>query len=121
MFLFMKEFFKDVINDNVIRFGFSSSLAVICINFIVVLFYYKNLPPFIPIFNQMPWGEQRLGSTTAMFMPVFTASLVLVCNFIVAKFIYKNIPLAARMLAITSLLASILIFIFILKTVFELT
>lgn len=116
----MKEFFKDILNDNVTKFGFLTSIIFIPFGLIIVLLFYKNLPPFIPTFNQLPWGEQRLGNTYTIFAPLLIALIIFISNITAASFMYKKIPIASRMLSITSLLSSLLILIFILKTVFEL-
>lgn len=113
----MKEFFKDIKSDkNIITAFFINGLFII-VSIVFILFSYGNLPPFIPIFNQLPWGEQRLGPTLTIFIPVLVALLILIVNIFATAFVYKNTPLVARMLAAVSLLTSILAFLFIIKTV----
>lgn len=113
----MKEFFKDIKNDKAIIPAFFINGVLIIASIIFIFFSYGNLPPFVPIFNQLPWGEQRLGPTITIFIPVLVALLILIINIFTSALIYKKTPLVARMLATTSLLASILIFLFIIKTV----
>lgn len=113
----MKEFFKDIKSDKTIIPAFSINGVFIVASVIFILFSYRNLPPFIPIFNQLPWGEQRLGPTLTIFIPVLVALLILILNIFTAAFIYKKTPLVARMLTAISLLASILACLFIIKTV----
>src|SRR3989344_7772334 len=102
----MKEFFKDVKSDKAIIPAFFINGVFIIASIIFILFSYGNLPPFIPIFNQLPWGEQRLGPTFTIFIPVLVALLILIINILTATITYKKIPLVARMLAAVSLLAS---------------
>ena len=113
----MKEFFKDIAADKTIVPAFFINGFFIITSVIFILFSYRNLPPFIPIFNQLPWGEQRLGPTLTIFIPVLVAFLILVINIFTSTLIYKKTPLVARMLAAVSLLISILAFLFIIKTV----
>lgn len=113
----MKEFFRDIISDNTIKLGFAISFLSIFITLIFVIFSYHNLPPFIPIFNQLPWGEQRLGVTISIFIPIILIFLILICNLVISSKVYKKIQLASRMLAITSLIVSIITFLFVLKTI----
>lgn len=113
----MKEFFKDISQDKTIVPAFFINGFFIIIPIIFILFSYSKLPPFIPIFNQLPWGEQRLGSTIAIFIPVLVTLLVLIINTFTSALIYKKIPLVARMLAAASLLTSILICLFVIKTI----
>lgn len=113
----MKEFFKDIKSDKTIIPVFFINGLFIAVSVIFILFSYRNLPPFIPIFNQLPWGEQRLGPTFSIFIPVLVALLILAINISATAFIYKKTSLIARMLAAVSLLTSILAFLFIIKTV----
>jgi len=113
----MKEFFKDIKSDKTIIPTFFINGLFIIASIIFILFFYSGLPPFIPIFNQLPWGEQRLGPTLTIFIPVLAALLILIINIFISTLTYKKTPLVARMLAAVSLLTSILTCLFILKTV----
>ena len=113
----MKEFFKDIRGDKTITLAFFINIFFIIITVAYVLFSYGRLPLFIPIFNQMPWGEQRLGSTITIFIPILVALFLFIINIFISTSIYKKIPLISRMFAAISLLAGILTFIFIIRTV----
>lgn len=113
----MKVFFKDIRNDRITRLGFTSSFGIILASLFFVSFYYNSLPPFIPIFNQLPWGEQRLGTTIAIFLPILIAFLILLFNLFLSLLTYEKIPLVSRMIALTSLSVSFLVFLFMVRTV----
>lgn len=113
----MKEFFKDIAQDKTITLAYLINVVFIIATIVYILFSYAKLPPFIPIFNQLPWGEQRLGSQITIFIPVLVALLILVINTLISSSTYKEIPLISRMLAVTSLLTGILTFLFIIKTI----
>jgi len=113
----MKDFFKDIRNDKTIRLGFAVTFSIALIALVFVLFYYNNLPPFIPIFNQLPWGEQRLGTTMTIFIPILIAFLIFMFNLLLSSLIYKKIPLVSRMLAITSLTVSVLVLLFTIRSI----
>ncbi|MBI4089389.1 MAG: hypothetical protein HY424_01620 [Candidatus Levybacteria bacterium] len=113
----MKEFFKDVKSDKTITFAYLINVFFIISIIVFILFSYASLPPFVPIFNQLPWGEQRLGTTLTIFIPVLTAILIFIINLIISAVTYGKTPLVSRMLAATSLLTSILTCLFIVKTV----
>lgn len=117
----MKDFFKDISSDKTIILAFFISGSFIITTVIFILFSYTRLPPFLPIFNQLPWGEQRLGTRETIFIPVLAALLILTINIFTSSITYKKIPLIARMLAATSLLTSILIFLFVVKTIILIT
>ncbi len=113
----MKDFFKDIKSDKTITMAYFINGFFMIATIIFILFFYGSLPPFIPIFNQLPWGEQRLGPTITIFIPVLAALLILIVNIFATAITYKKTPLVARMLAAVSLLTSILTCLFIIKTV----
>jgi len=117
----MKDFFKDIKGDRTIISAFFINIFFIIVAIACILFSYGKLPPFIPIFNQLPWGEQRLGNTFTIFIPVLVALLIIIINIFTGTSVYKKIPLISRMLAAVSLLAGILTFLFIIKTITLLT
>jgi hypothetical protein len=117
----MKEFFKDILGDKTIMLAFLMNIFFIIAAIGYVLISYGRLPPLIPIFNQMPWGEQRLGATFTIFIPVLIAILILIINMFTSASIYKQIPLISRMFAAVSLLIGILTFLFAIRTITSIT
>lgn len=113
----MKKLFKNIKSDKITNLAFLFTLVLILINLVFILLSYRNLPPFVPIFNQLPWGEQRLGITITIFIPLLVSLLIFGINLITGEIIYKKIPLVARMLSAICLLISILSFLFIVKTI----
>ena len=113
----MNEFFKEIRNDKTIAFAFFINVFLILTAIVYILFSYAKLPPFVPIFNQLPWGEQRLGATFTIFIPILVALLIFAVNIFAGASIYKKIPLISRMLTAISLLTGILTFLFIVKTI----
>jgi len=113
----MKEFFKDIRSDKIARIGFLISGALSAFSFILILAKYRNFPPFIPIFNQLPWGEQRLAPLLAIFIPIIVNWAVLILNLITSALVYQKVPLASRMLSATSAVVSLLVFLFLVKTI----
>jgi len=113
----MKGFFKNIVLDKTTRIGFAGTFGIVLVSLGVVFFYYNNLPPFVPIFNQLSWGEQRLGVKSSILLPIAITFIIFVFNFILASLVYKKIPLVSRILAISSLTTSILVFFFTIRTI----
>lgn len=113
----MKRFFKDIGSDNLTQKSFSACFVIILLSFTYAVFYFASLPPLLPLFNQLPWGEQRLVNTIGIFIPPIIAFLILIINLIFSSLVYKKAPLLSRILAVTSLLISVLTFLFIVRTV----
>lgn len=117
----MKDFFKEIIQDKTITSAYFINALFIFSSIIITLLFYGNLPPLIPIFNQLPWGEQRLGTTVTIFIPILTSLITTISNLIISTIIYKKIPLVARMLAAISLLVGILTLLLEIKTIILIT
>lgn len=81
-----------------------------------IVFFYLSLPELIPLFNQMPWGESRLASKLALFLPVIIATSFCLLNLTLLAKLYERIPLISRMLSIASLLIALLSAILIFRT-----
>ena len=117
----MNELFKLVLEDKITKWGIILSGIFLILEIIFIGVFYFSLPPVLPLFNQMPWGENRLGARPAIFIPVLISIAFLVFNFFILGRLYEKTPLLSRMIGITSLLISILSCIFIVRTVYLLT
>lgn len=113
----MKVFFENIKSDKILFWGFSAAFILIAINLIFILLSYSNLPPFIPIFNQMPWGEKRLGVKWQIFLPLFITFIIFLTNLFLSSFLYKKMPLISRILSFTSLLICFFALLFSARTI----
>lgn len=118
----MKELINEIKKDKFIPYTFLISLLILVVTIIFILLNFRGLPPFIPIFNQLPWGDQRLVDTPGIFIPVGIYFLIFIFNFFFSGFLYKkNNPLLSRIIASVTLMLSIINFLFILKIIFLFT
>ncbi|MEX2007289.1 MAG: hypothetical protein WD992_00765 [Candidatus Levyibacteriota bacterium] len=108
----MKEFFKPVRTDKIIYKSTLLSIFIILLTFAYVLLRFFSLPPFIPVFNQLPWGNDRIGPKLTIFIPLLTTVLILIINLILSSFVHAKNPLLSRIFAVTTLLCILLILIF---------
>jgi hypothetical protein len=113
----MKKLFKTLRSDKILFRFFLTSIALISISFFWILLRYRDLPPIVPVFNQLPWGESRLAPTPSIFLPNLTMLLVLIVNTFVSTRVYENTPLISRMLSVTNFLVSLLGLLFIFRTI----
>lgn len=113
----MNAFFKDLFVDKVIAGSFLCALFFSTVTALAVGITFTKLPPFIPLFNQMPWGEARLGTREQIFFPFAIALFILGVNIILIKVLYGNMPLLSRILSITSLLIVFFAFLFTIRTI----
>lgn len=113
----MKELFKNIRNDKVFLGSFSLTLVLIIISLIYIILLYNKLPPYIPLFNQLPWGYERLGTTIMIFLPIAAVLVITIGNIILSSIIYEKTQIVSRMLAVTSLLIAFLSFLFTIRTI----
>nr|MBI5455649.1 hypothetical protein [Candidatus Levybacteria bacterium] len=114
----MKSFINNIKADRWTFRGFNISLILTFLTIIFILFNYKNLPPLIPIFNQLPWGTQRLTQTSGIFIPVAVFGIIFLINIIFSSFVYLKNPLIARIVSAITFIIAILNFLFIARTIF---
>lgn len=97
----MKKFFNALQKDSVLNWSFWTTSIIVAITFISIGVSYINLPPFIPLYNQLPWGYARLGRTYELFIPPLVVLMLLFLNSFLGLRLAEKSPLLARFLFIT--------------------
>lgn len=115
---FMKERFNHLLRDRIVKISYFFSFVLIFLAFLYIIFIYQQLPPLIPVFNQLPWGIQRLGEKVMIFLPFSINLVFFIINIVFSLGIYKKMPLVVRMLSITTLFISFTVLVFLLRTTF---
>lgn len=114
----MKKTINTVLSDNILKLSAGMSFAVLLICTVLIAVLYNSLPPFIPFFNSLPWGTQRLFTSTALiFLPIIFL-LVIIVNNVLSTYLYSKHALMARMVSFNGLLVVILGFLAYLQIVF---
>lgn len=115
----MRDFFnfKEIRSDKIISWGNIVTLIIILSSLFFIALQFRILPPYIPIFNQLPWGEERLGSTSMIFLPVAGVIIISFINIFISSVIYTKSQIISRMLTVSSILSSFLSFLFIVRTI----
>lgn len=94
----MKDKFSLIITDQFIRVSFILSLIFLLPLVTIIIATYNTLPPLIPFFNSMPWGEERLAySHVTIFLPLILFA-VFMGNMFLATFAYSKYVLVARII-----------------------
>ncbi|MBI2430634.1 MAG: hypothetical protein HYV39_01315 [Candidatus Levybacteria bacterium] len=113
----MNASFKQLATDKIALLSFLATIALILLHVLLLLFSFSKLPPFLPLFNQLPWGEARISDKTQLFIPLALATAVFLSNLIASYFIYMRMPLVARFLLATTLLVAFFAFAIAMRTV----
>lgn len=111
----MKDFLNTIAQDRITKVTTIVSLVILLITLVYVLLVYGALPPYLPLFNQLGWGDPRLGEKYLLFIPIVIALLIMIGNLILSTIVYSSMPLVSRVVTITTLLTSTLSFIFIVR------
>lgn len=113
----MKKYFKYLREDRLLLRLFIFAFILIVITVVYILFNYQSLPPLLPIFNQLPWGEKRLAGTFGIFIPPSLVFAIFIFNIFASSLSYPKSPLMARIFAVTSFLTALLTFLFVVRTI----
>ena len=113
----MKKYFKYLKRDKLVLRLFILAFIFLILIFLICALMYTKLPPLLPIFNQLPWGIQRLSPAPGIFIaPLISLSIFLI-NIFLAAFSYEKSPLLARLFAVTTMLTSFLTLLFVIRTI----
>lgn len=113
----MKNYFNSLKKDRLVFKLYIATFVLIALTAAYILINLSKLPPLIPVFNQMPWGKERLSSTFGIFIPSIITSVIFFINIILSAVSYSTSPLISRLIAITSFLTALLTFLFIVRTI----
>jgi hypothetical protein len=92
----MKDKFSLILTDQFVKISLLLSFLFLIPLIVIIIVTYGSLPPLIPFFNSMPWGEQRLAySSVAIFLPLLLVGFF-VGNIFQAVSSYKKYVLVAR-------------------------
>jgi hypothetical protein len=111
----MKERFKNLTSDRIVKRSYLASLFLICLTFIYIVVIYRYLPSYLPIYNQLTWGVNRLAERAIVFLPLLFTTAILFLNIIFSQIIYEKMPLVVRMISITTFFISFITCIFIIR------
>ena len=104
----MRDKFSILLSDQFIRISLMLSILFIVPLIIIIIATYSSLPPLIPFFNSMPWGEQRLYmSNITIFLPLVLL-FVLFINILQSLFLYKKYALISRIILFNCFLVLLL-------------
>lgn len=97
-----------IVQDSSIKYPFFLCIFFIITQLILLAVFYNNLPPLIPLFNSLPWGESRLAFSQFIFLVPAVSIIVILLNLYIAKLIYTKHTLVARILTVNGFLISLL-------------
>lgn len=95
-------------NDGVSGGALRVLLVLLAFQVGLILWWWRQLPPEVPLYYGRPWGATQLAQTTALWLlPVSTLGVGLLNGFL-GGLLYSRDKLAARMLLLVAALVSAL-------------
>jgi hypothetical protein len=113
----MKKLFNHISPDIMTSWVFGISICFIIISLGFIGSFYQSLPPFLPLYNKLPWGYARLGNKLEFFLPVGITCLLLILNIILSNKVYKKSILLSRFLGAATLIFSLSILIYTIQVI----
>lgn len=83
-----------------------------------VLFFGENLPPKLPLFYSLPWGENQLGNHQQFLIIPGVIALITLLNLILSWQLHSSQLFFKKILIYSSWLISLILFITFLKIIF---
>jgi len=98
------KFWQEPVNSKALRWNFLFILSQL----VYLFFRFNDLPPKVPLYYSLPWGEPELAGAVYLFiLPGFSIVIFLINNFL-AIFLSDSNRLLSRLLVIFSPLFSCL-------------
>lgn len=114
----MKNFFRLLRKDNALLWSFWITIILLILMTVAIVLTYTSLPPFIPLYNHMPWGYARLGKTYELFFLPLSIALICLINSLVGMRLIHSNPLLTRFLFVTVAILALFTSIFIGRLIF---
>lgn len=94
--------------DKLILFFLGISLLSIILNIIFFIINYVNLPPRVPLFYSLPWGDNWLVALPQFLILASIALLFLVLNFFMIWYLHSSQLIIKRLIAVSTAFISLL-------------
>ncbi len=96
--------FKDKVVKTCVLISFSINLLILLLTVISKPF----LPPYIPLFNSLPWGESRLARPEFVFLIPTMMIFIFFINTLICSSFYSRNALMSRILSFNALVVTLL-------------
>lgn len=104
----MKNNIRKALSDKGIGYALIFSFVLLLIQVVLVSFEYFKLPPLVPLFNSLSWGNDRLTFRVFVFFVPLLLLSTGILNIGIAAASYRKHILLSRMLSYNLLLCAIL-------------
>lgn len=103
----VSKIYQVVWQDDISRRGFATAVFFWLASLSVLIFFYFRLPPQVPLFYSLPWGEDQLAPSSLIFAIPGSVFLIILINLLAASF-FPEEKLLLRTLGLASAVCAFL-------------
>jgi uncharacterized membrane protein len=97
------KFWQTTLNSRFMRF----TVILFIAQLVIIIWFYNQLPPEIPLFFSRPWGEAWISSTSSIFiLPLFSLGSFLI-NYFLALYFHQKKLILSQLLVIFAFIISL--------------
>jgi hypothetical protein len=93
------------------------SLVLFIAQIVLIIWFYNQLPPEIPLFFSRPWGEQWLTSSSLIIILPLFSLVTLLLNYSLAIFYHQKKLLLSQLLVVFAFIISLFSTVSVLKII----
>lgn len=72
--------FSHFIDDSINKLVFRATGAILFVLFLAVFFFWNRLPPQLPLYYSLPWGQEQIGTPLELVVVLVSAGLLFLIN-----------------------------------------
>lgn len=99
----------------VVRTVNKSIIVVTGASLLFIVFYWRGLPPSVPLWYSLPWGADQLASPYWLFLLPLGSALIFTINTLVSVYVLSEYLLFVQLSYLSSLVVSLLSFVTLVK------
>ena len=105
----MKELLRSILKNKFYIFSLIAIVILLLLQFLAIAFFYKYIPPQIPMFYSHPWGQEQLADKKAIFLFPIQLLLFLIVNYFLSAFFFLKEKLLSKFFIFGVSLAAVLL------------
>jgi len=112
-FIHLGKFWQEKINGIIFRW----TIVLIVFQISYLIYVLNSIPPQIPLYYSLPWGESRLTSFTSLFLLPLYSTIILFIDSFLAMIYSTKIKVVSRLLMIFCLVFTLFATISLVKSI----
>lgn len=106
---------QSIQNNWIVRLANRSILVVTLASLLLLVLRWPQLPPFVPLWYSLPWGNDQLAAPIWLFVLPLGSTIIFGLNTAISAYIIIDNLIFIQLSYVTSLLVSFLSFITLVK------